>query len=287
MSTFDPEQYKEGQRQGWNNVDGGWQKWWKTTEIAGETISKRMIELADIKQSFRVLDVATGLGEPAVTAAQQVGNNGRVLAIDLSTQMLSVAKERAISLGLQNVIEFQEGDLETIDLPVLTFDAALCRFGLMFFPNLKVGLSNIYKSLVDGGRFSAAVWASPDKVPFISVPLDTLLKEMKNPVFPTNTPGPFSLSDENLLKNSFINAGFEDIIIERQDMIFNFDSAEAFTNFVYETASPVQVFLSNQSQERKKEILGAITEVVGRYTDKGSGSVNFKNEAICIVGEKQ
>ena len=89
------------------------------------------------------------------------------------------------------------------------------------------------------------------------------------------------------LKNSFINAGFEDIIIERQDMIFNFDSAEAFTNFVYETASPVQVFLSNQSQERKKEILGAITEVVGRYTDKGSGSVNFKNEAICIVGEKQ
>jgi len=287
MSTFDPEQYKEGQRQGWNNVAGGWQKWWKTTEIAGENISKRMIELADIKQNFRVIDVATGLGEPAVTAARQVGNNGRVLAIDLSARMLSVAKERAISLGFQNVIEFQEGDIETIDLPVVTFDAALCRFGLMFFPDLRLGLSNIYKSLVDGGRFSGAVWASPDKVPFISVPLDTLLKEMKNAVFPTNTPGPFSLSDENLLKDSFTNSGFKDIIIERQDMIFNFDSAEAFTNFVYETASPVQVFLSNQSQQRKKEILRAITEVVGRYADKDSGSVKFKNEVICIVGEKQ
>ncbi len=107
---------------------------------------------------------------------------------------------------------------------------------------------------------------------------------MKNPVFPTNTPGPFSLTDENLLKDFFINAGFEDIAIERQDLIFNFDSAEAFTNFVYETASPVQVFLSNQSQERKKEILRAITEAVTQYADRDSGSVNFKNEAICIVG---
>ena len=106
---------------------------------------------------------------------------------------------------------------------------------------------------------------------------------MKNPVFPTNTPGPFSLSDENLLKDSYINAGFKDIVIERQDMIFNFDSAEAFTNFVYETASPVQVFLSNQSQERKKEILRAITEAVTRYAEKDSGSIRFKNEAICIV----
>jgi hypothetical protein len=68
-------------------------------------------------------------------------------------------------------------------------------------------------------------------------------------------------------------------------MIFNFDSAEVFTNFVYETASPVQVFLSNQSPERKKEILGAITEAATQYEDRDSGSINFKNEVICIVGK--
>ena len=63
-----------------------------------------------------------------------------------------------------------------------------------------------------------------------------------------------------------------------------FDPAEAFTNFVYETASPVQVLLSNQSMERKKEILKAITEAVTRYADRDSDSVRFKNEDICIVG---
>jgi ubiquinone/menaquinone biosynthesis C-methylase UbiE len=95
--------------------------------------------------------------------------------------MLSIARQRAISLGLQDVIEFKEGDAETIDLPNSTFNAVLCRWGLMFLPDLKAGLSNIHKSLVDGGRFAAAVWASPDIVPFISLALNTVMKETNSP----------------------------------------------------------------------------------------------------------
>lgn len=144
MPTFDPKQYKEGQRQGWNNVANRWLKWWKITETAGENINKRMIELAKIKQGSRVLDIATGIGEPSITAAQRVGKDGRVLAIDISPQMLSVAKQRSTSMGLQDLIDFREGDAETSDLPSSAFDAALCRFGLMFLPNVKAGLSNIH-----------------------------------------------------------------------------------------------------------------------------------------------
>ena len=287
MSTFDPKQFKEGQRQGWNNVANGWLKWWKITETAGENIGKRMIELAEIKQGSRVLDISTGIGEPSITAAQRVGKNGHVLAIDISPQMLSVAKERAISRGLQDLIEFKEGDAETTDLPSSTFDAALCRFGLMFLPNVKAGLSNIHESLVNEGRFAAAVWASPEKVPFISLPFNILLKETNIPPPPPNAPGPFSLADEKLLKDYFSSSGFKDVTIERHNMIFNFSSPEEFTNFVCETASPVQVMLSNQSEERKKEILKAITEAAANnYVDKNSDSISLSNEAICIVGTK-
>ena len=179
MSTInDPEQYKAGQRQGWDSVAGGWQKWWKTAETAGGKISSRLIELAEIKEGSKVLDVATGIGEPSITAAHQVGRSGHVVAIDISPEMLSIAEKRAISLGLQDVIEFKEGDTETISLLDSSFDAALCRFGLMFLPNLGAGLSNIYKSLREGGIFATAVLASPDKVPFISLALNTALKEM-------------------------------------------------------------------------------------------------------------
>jgi len=71
--------------------------------------------------------------------------------------------QRASSLVLQDVIEFREGDAETISLPSSTFDAVVCRWGLMFLPDLRVGLSNIYRSLVEGGQLAAAVWASPEK----------------------------------------------------------------------------------------------------------------------------
>src|ERR687898_2080155 len=285
--VIDSEQYKAGQRQGWDSVASGWQKWWKIAEAAGRNVSRRLIELAEIKEGYKVLDIATGIGEPSITAAHQVGKSGHILAIDISPEMLSIANRRAISLGIQDVIEFREGDTETIDLPMSTFDVALCRFGLMFLPDLGAGLSNIYKSLKEGGRFAAAVLGSSNKVPFISLPLNIVLKETNSPPPPANTPGPFSLSDENFLKDSFIKSGFEDVTIERLDMIFDFESAEVFTNFVCETAAPIQVALSNQSKERRTEILKAITdEAANRYGDNTSGSVNLSNEAICIAGRK-
>jgi ubiquinone/menaquinone biosynthesis C-methylase UbiE len=286
MSSRDSEQYKEGQRQGWNSVADGWQKWWKITETGAEKVRRRLIELAEIKRGSIVLDIATGIGEPSITAANQVGNSGHVLAIDISSQMLSIAKQRAISSGLEQVIEFKEGDAETIDLSASTFDAALCRFGLMFLPNLRTGLSNIYRSLVDGGRLAAAVWASPDKVPFIAVALNTVMKETKSPLSPAGTPGPFSLSDEIMLTNSLINSRFKDVTIERIDVSFDFDSAEVYTSYVYETAAPVQAMLGNQPQERRDEILKAITESARKYAEDDTGTVKMSNEAICVVGTK-
>ena len=112
-------------KQEWNSVAPAWQKWWKTIERGTEGVSRRLIELAEIKPGSRVLDIATGMGEPALTAANQVGNSGHVMATDISSHMLSFAKQRAISLGLQDVIEFKEGDAETIDLSPSMFDAAL------------------------------------------------------------------------------------------------------------------------------------------------------------------
>jgi ubiquinone/menaquinone biosynthesis C-methylase UbiE len=286
LTTLDSRQYKEAERQSWNSVAAGWQKWWKPIEKGAEKVSRRLIELAMIKPGSRVLDMATGIGEPAITAAKQVGSNGHVLATDISPQMLSNAKRRAISLGLQNVIEFKEGDTETMDLPASTFDAALCRFGLMFLPDLKGGLSNIFRSLVEGGHFAAAVWASPDQDTLIATTMNTVMKETNSLPPPQGTPGPFSLSDENSLKNSFMMSGFKDITVERMHVSFDFDSPDDFTTFAVETAGPLQKMLANQIEERKKEILKAITEAAKKYADNNTGQVSFKNEAILIVGEK-
>jgi ubiquinone/menaquinone biosynthesis C-methylase UbiE len=287
MSNIDPSQFKQGQRESWDSVAAEWQKWWKTTEAAAEKVSRRLIELAEIKPDSKVLDIATGIGEPSITAAKKVsGRNGHVLATDISPQMLSIARQRAASLGLQDVIEFKEGDAETISLPDSAFDAVLCRWGLMFLPDLKTGLSNIHKSLVDGGRLAAAVWASPDKVPFISLALNTVMKETNSPQPPPGIPGPFNLSNENILKDTFIKSGFIDITIERINVVFDFDSAEDYSSFVHGTAAPVRAMLANETPKRREEILKAIAESSGKYADNNTGTVKLSNEALCITGRK-
>ena len=274
---------KDAERQSWDSVADSWQKWWKTIEIGAQKVSKRLIELAEIKPGSRVLDIATGIGEPAITVANQVGDSGgggHVLAIDISSRMLSIAKQRAISLGLQNVIEFKQGDAETIDLPTSTFDAVLCRWGMTLFLDFDTGLSNIYRSLVDGGRFAAAVWSSADKVPVLAIAVNTVMKETNSPPPPSSkVPGTFNLSDENMLKNSFIKSGFRGISVE-------FDSAETYTSLIQETAASLHALLTNETQERRKEILKAVTEAARKYADDNTRSLKLTNEAICVVGKK-
>ena len=281
---------KDAERQSWDSVADSWQKWWKTIEIGAQKVSKRLIELAEIKPGSRVLDIATGIGEPAITVANQVGDSGgggHVLAIDISSRMLSIAKQKAISLGLQNVIEFKQGDAETIDLPTSTFDAVLCRWGMTLFLDFDTGLSNIYRSLVDGGRFAAAVWSSADKVPVLAITVNTVMKETNSPPPPSpKVPGPFSLSNENMLKNSFIKSGFRGVSVERVNVTFEFDSAETYTSLIQETAASLHALLTNETQERRKEILKAVTEAARKYADDNTRSLKLTNEAICVVGKK-
>jgi ubiquinone/menaquinone biosynthesis C-methylase UbiE len=283
--TVDSKRWKEEVRNGYDNAAPGWHKWWKTIETATNKVSKRLVDLAKIRQGSRVLDIATGLGEPSLTAAERVGTTGKVLAIDISSQMLSFARERAIDLGVQDVVEFKEGDAETIDLPSSTFDAALCRWGLMFLPNPKVGLSNIYGSLVKGAHFAAAVWASPEKVPFISLPMNILIKETNSPPLPL-TPGPFSMSDENNLKNVIEESGFIHPVIETINVVSNFDSSDEFTTFTIEHGGlTLRKILGGQTFEKREQILSAITKGTEKYADS-SGKVTFESEAVLIVSRK-
>lgn len=82
-------------------VAEGWHKWWKIFEQDAQTVNDRLVELAEIKQGDKVLDIATGIGEPAITAARKIGLKGYVLATDISSQMLKIAKQRAMYFGLQ------------------------------------------------------------------------------------------------------------------------------------------------------------------------------------------
>src|SRR5207249_2464162 len=117
------------------------------------------------------------------TAARRVGPTGSVVATDLSPAMLSLAREEAARVGLRHV-EFREMDAEEPDLPVHSFDAALCRWTLMFLPHLVAALTRLRELLVPEGRFAAAVWGPPERVPLPSIPMGVIRHVLKIPHCP-------------------------------------------------------------------------------------------------------
>ena len=287
-ANFDPNEFKSSQRQSWDSVARGWQKWWKTFENGAQKVSDRLIELANIESGDKVLDVATGIGEPAISAAKIVGNSGRVTATDISSEMLAIAEVRARSMGLHKVLEFKRGDAESLDLETnQAFDSILCRWGLMFLPNLDNALRNIQRLLLPEGKLAAAVWSEPSKVPLISMPISIARQELKAPLLGQGVPGPFSLADIDSLKNSLEKAGFADIKSESITVVFEFDSADEYTEFNQDIVAPVRIMLANETEERKMEVWNAVTnQAKQRFVDKNTGRIKLGNEAICIVGSK-
>jgi hypothetical protein len=130
---------------------------------------------------------------------------------------------------------------------------------MTLFLDIDTGLSNIYKSLVDGGHFAAAVWSSADKVPVLAIAANTIMKE-------TNSSPPPSPKVSGLFNLS--------------------DSAETYTSCILETSASLHVQLTNETQERRKEILKAVTEAAGKYRENNTGKVRLENETILIVGKK-
>jgi ubiquinone/menaquinone biosynthesis C-methylase UbiE len=286
-TSFNPEQFKAQQRQMWDGVAEGWQAWWETFELGAQKVSDKIIELAQVKPGDRVLDIATGIGEPAVTAASRISGNGKVVATDISPQMLAIARTRAKALGLDSIIEFIEGDAEALNLSefgAAKFDAVLSRWGLMFLPNFSEALSRINRQLLaPNGRLSAAVWSTPSKVPLLDLAFATVRKQTNAPAPPPGTPGPFALADAEALKRSFSQSGFKNVQAEILQITFGFDSPESFTKFHQQITAPIQAMLANQTDERKKQVWNSVTEAVWPYADS-HGRVNLDNEVICIVG---
>jgi SAM-dependent methyltransferase len=285
-STFDPNQFKMAQREGWDSVAEGWKEWWESIEKGAQKLSQRLIELAEIKPGQRVLDVATGIGEPSITAAKVVGTGGHVLATDISRQMLAIAKERAIALRLQDIMEFKESDAENLDLANSSFDAALCRWGLMLIPNLDVVIGKIYSSLVSGGRFAAAVWADATKVPIIGLATRIIGSQIQMSAPPPGVPNPFSLADTNKLENSLARAGFRDIHTDTVIVTYEFESGEDYCRYCQSASPSARIALSKQTEERKEDIWRKVAEEAARNYGTANGLIKMDNESICIVGKR-
>jgi ubiquinone/menaquinone biosynthesis C-methylase UbiE len=279
-TPIDFDRVRREQREFWNNAAPGWKQMWTALDHAAQHVSDRLVELARIKPGDRVLDIATGSGEPGLTAARKVGANGLVIATDQSTAMLDLARERLATLGLPNV-RFVETDAESLTVNERDFNAAICRWGLMFVPDLDAVTRRIAQLLVAGGIFATSVWGPAEKVPMIAAGDDQVRALANLPAPPPGAPSPLKLADTRPLERALANAGFKDIRVEPINVRFKFDSPEAFTEQRRAMSTPFRTMLEKQTPELQRKIVNALNDAARKYADS-SGKVSMDNEAICI-----
>lgn len=272
---------REAQRDSWDTAAAGWWRWWSTMEAGSHHLNRRLLAMAGLDRGMRVLDVATGIGEPALSAADVVGPEGSVVAVDVSEAMLGIARQRVADAGVTNVeLVCADEQLAGIDGPL---DAILSRWGVMFFGDVPGFLARAHQLLRPGGRLALAVWASPAQVP-MAIAFVTAAQVLGVPPPPADAPGPFRFADVDAFAATLADAGFADVATETVTVRLEFDAAETFTRFIGDVAGPIRGWIAQQP-ERADEVWTAVTEAV-RPFEQADGLV-MDNAAPLLVATKR
>jgi SAM-dependent methyltransferase len=280
--AVDPGEFRAGQRTQWDSAATGWRKWSELIDSAASGISERLVELAGVKPGRRVLDIAAGYGEPALTAAELAGPEGSVVATDISAEMLAYGRERAAAAGLEN-IEFVEADASSLDFPEDSFDAALSRFGIIFEPDGEGAAARVRGFLRPGGKMAIASWGLPEQVPFLAIPMKTVMERLEVPPPPPGTPGPLSRPTPEAIGGLLEGGGFSDVEVEEAEVTFEWSSPEEFTTFIQEIAPPIIAMIEPHPADVQKQAWEAITEAA-RGAAGDDGAVRLSNRVLMAVG---
>jgi SAM-dependent methyltransferase len=280
---IDEAEFRDEQRDQWNDVAVGWNEWSRYTDDQAGHVCERLVEMADINEGDRVLDVAAGNGEPSLTAARKTGPDGSVIATDISAEMLNFGRQRAAALGVEN-IEFMQSNANSLDFPAESFDAAVSRWGIIFDPDGEGAAAKVRSFLKPGSRFAIASWGPPERVPFLAIAMKTAMEKLDLPPPPPGTPGPLSRPTEEAIGGLLEGGGFSNIEVEKLEVTFAFDSADEYTQFVKAIAAPVVAMISPHPEEVQRETWDAITEAAQQPAN-AEGRLSLPNLVLAAAGQ--
>jgi SAM-dependent methyltransferase len=194
-------------RRQWEGAAPGWARWEATIATWMEPATEAMLTMAEVNPGARVLDLACGAGSQTLRAAQRAGPQGHIVASDIADSMLHHVRENARAAGLANVTTLA-GAAEELEVAPESFDAVICRLGLMLFAAPAKALRVAWNALQHRGKVASVVFATPATNPFMAHPMQILLRHAgKAPPAP-GQPGIFALGTPGVLERLLVDSGF-------------------------------------------------------------------------------
>ena len=266
----------------WEESSQYWRKHQATIERTLAPLTSALIEAAEIRPGEQVLDIGGGAGEPSLSIAPIVGTEGSVTYTDPSAGMVETASDEAKRRGLTN-LHFHKAPAEELPFDNDTFDVAVGRLSIMFFPDVAAGLKEILRVVKPGGRVSFLVWGPKDANPFFSSVTEVLDRFVPAELEDEDAPGAFRFAKPGKLSKLLANAGLTQI--EERPMLFRIAGAvkpEEFWEFRSEMSESLRTKLATLTTEQKSAVKNQLESAVAEYFE--TGEMNFPAQALIVSG---
>jgi SAM-dependent methyltransferase len=224
------------------------EKWKAKSAALGNAVTEALVEYSRPLSDMRVLDLASGTGEPGISLAQRVGPNGSVTAVDQSSELLDIAAQRALNKNLLNFTT-QQADAHQLPFANRSFDLATCRFGVMFFSDAQRALAELRRVLKPEARACFAAWG-PMEQPYWQTTMKLVHRHVGGAMLPPGGSDPFRFSAPGSLSKVLSAAGFHEIEESTQNLPWTWpgDADEVF-EYACAVAAPFRPMLERVPPE--------------------------------------
>jgi len=259
------------------------EKWKAKSAAMGRAVTAALVEFAQPQPGMRVLDLASGTGEPAISLASRVGPAGHVTALDLSSELLAIAQQRADARELTNLATHQA---DAHDLPFAdnSFDLATCRFGVMFFSDCDGALRQLHRVLKPRARACFLAWGPFDQ-PYWSSTMGVVHKHVGGPLLAPGGANMFRFGEPGSLSKALSQAGFGAIEEETRTLPWTWPGApEEVWEYAQSVSTPFRALLERVPPQSWPRIQQQVLEAVEKYSD--GQSVKFGATVVLAAGRK-
>ena len=268
----------------WETSSQYWNKHQTLIEKMFAALSRALIEAAGISSGQAVLDVGGGSGEPSLTIAPIVGESGSVTYTDPASGMVNAARAEAERRGLTN-IQFHQCPAEHLAFSDSSFDAAVSRLSVMFFPDVLAGLREMLRVVKPGGYVSLVVWASREVNPFFSVVTEVLDRFVPADVEDEDAPAAFRFAEPGKLTKALQKAGATEVT--ERELAFMIEApinVERFWELRTEMSDTFRSKLKRLVPDQVAAIRYTVQKAVAGYFK--TGGMSFPAKALVVTGKK-